>query len=688
MNIIYIDLLSVYSLTALITSGIKYSHIFYFNTSPGARLFSNMFARMRLLKAKPQLADFCYADIKDEKGECQFIRITEDIRDLCLEICNKEFVNNRFLKCFSLHFDEKKILLFFEKALMERINDAVVFINGAKWHSENRVNSDSKSVIFFLERNIWSPYLMHYASKLNIKSIGYFTIGGFSYFNNFVKEKTLTLKKIEARIHALITKKGKNNYNNKDNQLSQTIDKTIPLVAAWYTGKTVTFDLKRRSDFFWLLKSDIPREQILVYFDRTDIPATQQMIDTIKNNGLRVIALTKKATNAHNVPIWSTTKKYRALKILFIKHIFKTYLFAVFKFKCIPLFYLVNICFFAIKYAYWYDFFNSHNIKIYINPVDIFMSNIPVIAALEKNNGISISYQWSNLSFSSILLSSCADVLFSFGPAYQWVWEENRSRIGNLVYCGYITDYSFKEVKKNAEILREQLRNKGVQFVICYFDENSSDDRMTVISNRRSAEIYEYFLKKTLEDETIGLIFKPGYPKTLYKRIASISGLIERAKETGRCIFMESGSYVTEQYPTEAAQAADVCVGLLLSGTVALESYLSGTPTVFLDLEKLYSNPVYQWGKGKIVFDSLDDLFSAIQKYREHPESIPGFGDVSDWVKDRDPFKDGNASLRMGQYISWLFEKLKEGGTREDALEYANLKYAELWGKENVVKWH
>lgn len=151
---------------------------------------------------------------------------------------------------------------------------------------------------------------------------------------------------------------------------------------------------------------------------------------------------------------------------------------------------------------------------------------------------------------------------------------------------------------------------------------------------------------------------------------------------------MESGSYVTEQYPTEAAQAADVCVGLLLSGTVALESYLSGTPTVFLDLEKLYSNPVYQWGKGKIVFDSLDDLFSAIQKYREHPESIPGFGDVSDWVKDRDPFKDGNASLRMGQYISWLFEKLKEGGTREDALEYANLKYAELWGKENVVKWH
>lgn len=684
MNIIYIDLLSVYSLAAIIKSGIKYSHIFYFNTSSVAELFSNMFIRMRLLKAKPQLADFCHADIKDGNGECQFIRITEDIKDLCLEICDKEFANNSFLKCFSQHFDVKKILLFFEKALMERINDTVVFINGAKWHSENRVNSGSKSVMFFLERNIWSPYLTHYTLKLNIKSIEYLTTGDSFYFNNFIKGIMFALQKIKSKINALKIKKTK---KNKDNQLSQTIDKTIPLVATWYTGKTVTFDLKRRSDFFWLLRSDIPREQILVYFDRTDVPATQQMIDTIKDNGLKVLVLKKKATNAHNVPIWSTTKKYRELKILFIKYIFKKYLFAALKFKFIPMFYLVNICFFAIKYAYWYDFFNSNNLKIYINPADFFMSNIPALAALEENNGVSIAYQWSNLSFPSVLLSSCTDVLFSFGQAYKWIWEENRSRIGNLVYCGYITDYSFKEVKKDAVTLREQLKIKGVQFVICYFDENSSNDRMTIISNRRSAEIYEYFIRKMLEDETIGLIVKPVYPKTLYKRIASVSDLIEKAKETGRCIFIDSGSYVTEQYPTEAAQAADLCVGLLLSGTVALESYLSGTPTVFLDLEKLYSNPVYRWGKGKVVFDSLDDLFSVIRRYRENPVSVSGFGDLSDWVKDRDPFKDGNASLRMGQYIHWLLEMFNQGKTREEAIKYANQKYAEAWGAENVVTW-
>jgi hypothetical protein len=106
---------------------------------------------------------------------------------------------------------------------------------------------------------------------------------------------------------------------------------------------------------------------------------------------------------------------------------------------------------------------------------------------------------------------------------------------------------------------------------------------------------------------------------------------------------------------------------------------------VFLDLEKLYSNPVYKLGYGEIVFDDIDNLSCAIKQFRDNPESIPGFGDLSAWVKDRDPFKDGNASLRIGQYINWLFVKIREGKKREEAIEFANQKYAELWGRENIV---
>ena len=152
--------------------------------------------------------------------------------------------------------------------------------------------------------------------------------------------------------------------------------------------------------------------------------------------------------------------------------------------------------------------------------------------------------------------------MFSFGPAYKWVWEANHSTIDNLIYCGYITDYSFREVRENSLMIRKQLLDKGVKFILCYFDENSMDDRMAGITHERSARIYKYLIEKMLDDETLGLIFKPVFPKTLYQRVSSINNLFEKAKASGRCIFMDRGSYVTEQYPTEAAQAADLCVGL------------------------------------------------------------------------------------------------------------------------------
>lgn len=125
-------------------------------------------------------------------------------------------------------------------------------------------------------------------------------------------------------------------------------------------------------------------------------------------------------------------------------------------------------------------------------------------------------------------------------------------------------------------------------------------------------------------------------------------------------------------------------MGLLLSGTVALEAHLSGAPTVFLDLEGLYSNELYRYGREKLVFDDLDALFAAIGKFRQNAESIPGFGDLSSWAKDRDLYKDGNAAFRIGQYIGWLHEAFGQSKSRQETLTYANRKYREQWGTRSI----
>ncbi|MFQ5786440.1 MAG: hypothetical protein ACE5H1_00515, partial [Thermodesulfobacteriota bacterium] len=461
----------------------------------------------------------------------------------------------------------------------------------------------------------------------------------------------------------------------------------------WYTGKTITFDLKERSDFFWLIRANISGSNVLICFNNSPNEPT---FVRLKNNNLRFVIAKNSTVDSNtrdfNMPLWNPTPLYKNTRKKYIKVLIKCYLLC----GLLPLvnklglFYFVGMAYFIDNFAYWYDFFHSNKIKINVNQNDIGKDTIPMNQAMEENDGVSISYQWSDTDdMPSIMFSRSSNVHFSFGPAYRHPLEEDHSQLDYLIYCGYITDHAFQEVKKDAYKLRKKILNNGAKFIICFFDENSSDDRMSVITNETSARVHKFFIEKLLEDETIGLILKPGFPNTFYQRMSSINNLIEKAIKTGRCIIIDRGSDLkTDTYPTEAAQAADVCVGLLLSGTVILESYLSGTTAGFLDLEKLYSNPIYQWGKGKVVFDNLDALFSGVQKYRESPESIPGFGDLSSWVKDKTPFKDGDASLRIGQYINWLFEKFKEGETRERAMGYANQKYAEFWGEENVVRWH
>ena len=95
------------------------------------------------------MAEFILGEIRDERGESRFIKIWEDLRDICFKISDNEFAANTFLKGISKKIDFRKIVLFFEKILSEQINDKVVFINTAKWHAENKVNSDKNSVVFF-----------------------------------------------------------------------------------------------------------------------------------------------------------------------------------------------------------------------------------------------------------------------------------------------------------------------------------------------------------------------------------------------------------------------------------------------------------------------------------------------------------------------------------------------------------
>lgn len=461
-----------------------------------------------------------------------------------------------------------------------------------------------------------------------------------------------------------------------------------PTIASWYTARSVTFDSSRRSDLFWTLDAPVSRDSLFVYFDRPSLPVTAADADVLAEQGVEPLAMTSSASLADGVRVHGSGAGFAKLKSQFRRRIVSAWFRSLLEGRPANVFISANLYYFATQYAYWYDFFEANGVKVSVSPYDFTRPYAAKNLAMEHLGGVSVSYQWSNLDFASIEMSTCSDAMFTFGPAYRWVYEANRSQIGRLISCGYITDHSFAATRERSAEMRARLKAAGAEFVLAYFDENSSDDRMQVISNERAASIYRDLLGHVLRDTAFGLILKPGYPRTLRDRLGEdVWDLLDRAVATGRCVLMDEGSYVTERYPAEAAQAADAAVGLLLSGTVALESHLAGTPTVFLDLESLNDRNVYRGGEGTVVFRSTERLLAALDSYRADKASVPAFGDLSDWAAGRDEFRDGRAAERLGGYVTTLHNAFVGGATRDQALAVADSAYAAAWGAGSVIPW-
>ena len=681
---IYIDKLSLCSLLSIAISHRNCSQIFYFHATPFTKCLAVLFVRLKLLRTLPHFLDFSLSELMDEEAGSLIPKITEDTMIVCKQICEKEFLENEIILAFKKYFDLKTVLLFFYKIIEEEIKESVVLCNVVIQHVREKHKRDVDEVIFYTEHGLWSSYLSDYASQLGIKAEEHRTLKFPFKKGNVqrIKDKLIVIAK--RKFINRVTQSRKSQDRVKSMNLNNHVKNSAPIISAFYTGRQVTFNLNKRSDFFWFLRSDIPRDRILIYFEKPHLPATEEIVAVMKEQGIKFVSLSNKATLSKEVPVWSSTVDAKKERNCLMKLLFKTYFENFIRINPIPMFYFIPMIYFVLKYSYWYDFFKSNNIKINLSPCVFPKTSIPMNLALEKNGGISVTYQYSSVETSSFSQSIYSDVFFTFGPGYRWVFNTNNSVINNNVYCGYTTDYSFKETKEDALIIRNKLLGRGVKFIICYFDENSSDDRMSIIPNSRSSNIYKKLFEWVLDDKTLGLICSPKFPGTLFSRMPVLREMMDKLSETGRFILM-NGFPLTDNYPAEAAQAADLCIGILHGSTAVLESFLAGVPSIFLDMEKFYSNPIYKYGNGRVVFDDLDELCSAIKKYREDPDNIPGFGDLSLWIKNKDPFRDGNASLRIGQYVNWLLDAFDQSKTRDAAIKYANYKYAEHWGKGFII---
>ncbi len=686
MNVKFISYLDVIQIVKALSFRKTNEKVYYFDISKAGKIL------LGLLKSNQYIDLFLFNvdEIRDKSGESCAVKIWGDFNTVFLDVEEKLLKKSPFLAELGRKFDEKKVILYFTKHLYPRLFEIIVFLNVIDWHQKKEPTKTQHVVDFSIERISYFEILRDLSLReygIVLRSHNSFRIILRFLYELFGHLFLCTVVFVKSIINHI-------RYTGKLKEQGQ--NNSTPLLANCYAPMGSDFDLDKRSYFFWLLKSNIPHNQVLIYFERKDVPASEEMVDTLIEKGVKHVAMSEGATLTRKMHVYKPTIELVKMMFNLTAYIAMCVLKDMVCFRFDGVVYLPGMLNFIRKYSLAYDFYRTFGIKVKMNSgtADVTYHNIPRQLALEALGGVNVSYQSSCFQIPCMMCASAADVYFLFGPhSYLKVYKNgniNDVIINNVVIsCGYITDYSFATVKDNSRVLRKKITKNGAKFIICYFDENSSDDRFRAVSHRKSAYIYRKLLDLVINDKTIGLICSPKRPKSLRKRLHSIINILEKAEATGRCIFMD-GDYMTNNYPTEAAQASDIVITLLGGGTTALESVLSGKRVVYIDLEGTYSFDEYEWGKDTVVFDNLDSLMSAIDKYRCNPELFDTLGnfDLDPTIKQKDPFRDGKAAERMGQYLHRLLEAFNEGKTREEAIQYANQNYAEMWGSQHVLKGH
>ncbi|MBW2559303.1 MAG: hypothetical protein JRE40_00465 [Deltaproteobacteria bacterium] len=688
---VYVDTLSTRTLRLLSREKTVADGAFYLGISPRVGRRTEWESQAWRGGASLTEVHWRLSELRDAEGHSLLPLLNDSARRILFDFSDRVLEADPLILRLSRHFEKAKLIQFLQKALEKEVFESLVLVEVARQHAANAVPHGA-DVVLYMRRRFWAQPVGVWARRRGVEVVWYRDALDSRYVERLKKGLRESTRAVLHRLRIVSpsqvdsVKTSSKTADTDGLQFSLPLQPRVPRISVWYAGRGVDLDPAVRTELFWAIDSSVAPEDLLVYFTRTEAAASDEIVDVLNKIGIDSVSLSDSATCSSRVPIWRSTKRRGRMRRKFLVPLFWGILECLVRGRLPSVFVVVYMFDFVNTYSYWHDFFLENDVRVSVSHYDFTRTYMPKNLALRDLGGVSVSFQYSNLEFSSIAMSMSSDVLLSFGPAYRWVYEANRSTIDTLVYSGYCTDLAFEATAREAGRLRERLRSSDAEYIVALFDENSSDSPMSVISNDDAVRMYRFYLEWLLGDPSLGLILKPKSPKTLRTRIASVEGLMDQAVATGRCVLLEAGPRATAQYPCEAAQAADLSVGSLIGGTAMLEAHLTGAMAVFVDLEGVYSNPVYETGRDTIVFDDLNVFREVVERYRMDPVSVPGFGDLSAWAEGRDAFRDGKAASRIGEYIAWLMEHLREGSSREDTIVYANKRYAETCGAENVVQ--
>jgi hypothetical protein len=454
-----------------------------------------------------------------------------------------------------------------------------------------------------------------------------------------------------------------------------------PCVAVQYYGHFNLDDPARYSDFFFWQQSCLPGDRVLGLFGFPQDPLTPERAQQMAKHGVRAVATRYRATTLPGPAVFGETRlsrrivdSVRAANYLHLPHEAQWT--------------KTQALLFAGQVDSWSRLFTAENVRVYTTWYKYNADHCAMAEAIQRLGGVLAIYQRSYEGNPTAQSTLSTDILFAFSKQAPALEALQNSRIDYCVTTGYLGDHRFALVKDEAHALRERLQRQGAVYIAAYFDEGALPDPRWGLGTERLRSHYAYLLEHVLREREFGLVLKPKTPHMLRARLGPVAELIEPAVATGRCFIFEEGVVQGSIIPAQAALAADVAIHCsVASATAALEAALAGVRTVLMDADGWTMSPLYRLGKGRVVFDDWDALWSA---WKDHRASAAGsgFGDWSPLLEELDPFRDGRGAERMGTYLHWLVEGFAEGLSRERVLADAAERYCSAWGADKIARVH
>ncbi len=554
---------------------------------------------------------------------------------------------------------QNKLDLYLEKCVYEEIFPILRFLCIIQWKNRNE-KRQHHGVIVWPENGFFSD-LQRVWPDGDVSLVANKPLFVFPLVRPFVKKLYDLIQDVFA---SLLPERLKPPYAKK------------PCIAVHYAEG---IDIKRRSDIFWYPYSQIGPERVIVYFDRSYThPITKEHIKQIESMGMRWVSLCWR----RDIPcglktVWRASlgkgPLLTGLKKMEVHSKKDTDGIGKWLFKAGA--HLLK------EVEYWQAFYRRFNVVVHHDAVECGLQNIAQNIALDFEDGVRVGKQGSEfyIPFGAMIGYYPDHIFFSWNSRMPTFLRADRNRNDYCIVSGFPHNSSIDKDSNDSYCLQKILKDAGGQFLVVLYDNMFSIDLH--YSKTMMLSLYRNFLEWIIEDSEVGLIIKSKKPQVL-DALPEIHDLLTSAKTTGRCIQLGD---VYGSLPSNAARSANIAVGIGISSAVTEAVIAAGCRGVHCDLPGLRSHLYYQWGHGKLIFDDLDSLMKSLKLYKENPENEPELGDWSSRIDDLDPFRDGRGGERIGTYMRWLLKIFDEGKNRNNAIQYANKRYAEQWGDDKVI---